>query len=218
MHGVSLEIKKGEIVCMIGPNGAGKSTLLKTCFGLLRAWSGRVEFNDNDITSWSPAKILKKGIAYIFQRDSVLPKMSIQDNLEMGAYIRKDIRAVRKDIEKVLDIYPVLRSKRNDKAKTLSGGQRQMLKIARALLLSPQLIMLDEPTAGLAPIAVKELYQHIRELNKEGTTFLIVEQNAKTALKNSNRAYVLENGKVRFEGAGEEILSHPECRRAYLGG
>jgi len=218
LYDVSLEVKRGEIVCIIGPNGSGKSTLLKTCFGLLRAWTGKIEFEGSDITALSPFQILKKGIAYILQRDSVLPKMSVQDNLEMGAFIRKDVDAVKRDIEKVLDIYPILRSKRNDKARTLSGGQRQMLKVARALLLTPKLIMLDEPTAGLAPIAVKELYKHIVKLNEEGTTFLIVEQNAKTALNNSHRAYVLENGGVRFQGAGQEILSHPEVRKAYLGG
>lgn len=218
LHGVSLVVKKGEIVCIIGPNGSGKSTLLKTCFGLLKTWSGKIEFEGADITSLNPYHILKKGIAFIFQRDSVLPSMSIQDNLEMGAYIRKDSEGVKRDIERILDIYPMLRGKRKDKARTLSGGQRQMLKVARALLLSPKLIILDEPTAGLAPIAVKELYKHIEKLNEEGMTFLVVEQNAKTALSNSHRAYVLENGTVRFEGSGQEILSHPEVRKAYLGG
>jgi ABC-type branched-subunit amino acid transport system ATPase component len=218
LHGVSLVVRREEIVCIIGPNGSGKSTLLKTCFGLLKTWSGKIQFEGRDITSLTPYEILKMGIAFIFQRDSVLPNMSIQDNLEMGAYIRKDTDIVKKDIERLLDVYPILRSKRNDKARTLSGGQRQMLKVARALLLNPKLIILDEPTAGLAPIAVKELYKHIRELNEKGMTFFMVEQNAKTALKNSHRAYVLENGSLRFEGSGQDILSHPEVRRAYLGG
>jgi ABC-type branched-subunit amino acid transport system ATPase component len=217
LKGVSLEVREGEIVALIGPNGAGKSTVLKTIFGFLKPTQGSVRFRRREVGGWKPREALQAGMAFALQRDSVLPRLSVQDNLELGAFIREDSE-VKQDIERVLELFPVLREKRRERAERLSGGERQMLKMARALLLHPQLFLLDEPTIGLAPKVIQLIYEKIREVNARGTTVLLVEQNAKTALQHADRAYVLEDGQVRFEGTGREILHHPEVKRAYLGG
>ncbi|MFQ5812897.1 MAG: ABC transporter ATP-binding protein [Anaerolineae bacterium] len=217
LKGVSLRVNQGEIVSIIGPNGAGKSTLLKTVFGFLKPVQGRVMFEGQDITGWPPPKVLRQNMAYVMQDYSVFPDMTVEDNLRLGAYIRDDA-GVEVDIQQVLELFPVLHERRRQKARHLSGGERRMLEIARSLLLKPKLLLLDEPTLGLAPRMIELIYAKIRELNAQGVTLLIVEQNAKTALNHSNRAYVLEDGRNRFEGTGEGILAHPEVRRAYLGG
>lgn len=218
LRGVSLNVRTGEIVSIIGPNGAGKSTLFSTIFGFLHPHHGQILFQGNDITHADPPTVLRTGISYVFQRDSVFPQMTVLENLEIGAYIRTDGEGIQRDIDRVVRLFPVLQERRYEPANVLSGGERQMLEMARALLLHPKLILLDEPTLGLAPKVIRQVYEKIHEINQEGVTFLIVEQNARTALKNSHRAYVLENGQTRFEGTGEEILNNPEVRRAYLGG
>jgi ABC-type branched-subunit amino acid transport system ATPase component len=217
LKGVSLQVHEGEIVALIGPNGAGKSTVLKTIFGFLQPTQGSLLFQGKEIGGWTPREALRAGMVFALQRDSVLPRLSVQDNVELGAFIRDDPQ-VKEDVERVMELFPVLKAKRRERAGRLSGGERQMVKIARALLLNPKLFLLDEPTIGLAPKVIQLIYEKIREINARGTTVLLVEQNAKTALQHANRAYVLEDGRVRFEGTGREILHHPEVRRAYLGG
>ncbi len=217
LKGVSLSVEEGEVVALIGPNGAGKSTVLKTIFGLLRPTRGSIRFRGEEVGGWTPREALRRGMVLALQRDSVLPRLSVEDNVELGAFIRDDPN-VKEDVERVLELFPVLKQKRRERAGRLSGGERQMLKLARALLLKPKLLLLDEPTIGLAPKVIQLIYEKIREINARGTTILLVEQNAKTALQHADRAYVLEDGRVRFEGTGRDILDHPEVRRAYLGG
>jgi branched-chain amino acid transport system ATP-binding protein len=216
LYGVSLVVHRAEIVVVIGPNGAGKSTLLKTIFGLLPVRSGKIQFEGASLVGCSPPEVLRRGICYVMQGYSVLPNLTVQDNLELGAYIRTD-RRVREDVERVLDLFPILRERRRAPARVLSGGERRMLELARVLLLKPRLVLLDEPTLGLAPRVIEQVYGLVHDLRAQGIAFLIVEQNARTALRNGDRAYVLEQGRVRFEGRGEEILHHPEVQRAYLG-
>lgn len=217
LKGVSMEVKEGEIVCVIGPNGAGKSTLLKTIFGFLEPTQGQIVFDGKDIGGWSPPEILPQGISYVMQGHSVFPNLTVEDNLRLGAYIRQD-HEVNADIRHVLELFPVLGDNRRRKARHLSGGERRMLEIARCLLLMPKLLLLDEPTLGLAPKVIDLIYAQVRELNAQGISILLVEQNAKTALNHSDRAYVLEDGRNRFEGTGQGILNHPQVKRAYLGG
>ena len=216
IRGVSLVVRPGEIVAMIGPNGAGKSTLLKTIFGFLTPSAGEVRLTGESISGRTPPEILRRGICYVMQGYSILPNLTVEENLELGAYVRND-RRVRQDVEGLLDLFPILRERRQQRARVLSGGERRMLELARVLLLSPKLVLLDEPTIGLAPKVITEVYRIVHELRGRGIALLIVEQNARTALRNANRAYVLEQGRVRFEGSGEEILHDPQVQRAYLG-
>jgi branched-chain amino acid transport system ATP-binding protein len=216
LRGVDLFVRPQEIVVMIGPNGAGKSTLLRTVFGFLRPQQGDVLLAGESIGGLSPPEVLRRGVCYVMQGYSILPNLTVYDNLLLGAYVRRD-RRVREDVEAVLDRFPVLRERRREKARVLSGGERRMLELARVLLLSPKLVLLDEPTLGLAPAVVDQVYGMVHELRAQGIAFFVVEQNARTALRNADRAYVLEQGQVRFEGRGEEILQHPEVQRAYLG-
>jgi len=216
LRGVSLHVRPGEIVAMIGPNGAGKSTLLKTIFGYLTPTVGDVRFARESISGRTPPEILRRGICYVMQGYSILPNLTVDENLELGAYIRTD-RRVRQDVERLYDLFPVLRERRRQRARVLSGGERRMLEVARVLLLDPKVVLLDEPTIGLAPKVIDEVYHIVHELRGRGIALLIVEQNARTVLRNADRAYVLEQGRVRFEGSGEEILRHPEVQRAYLG-
>jgi ABC-type branched-subunit amino acid transport system ATPase component len=217
LRGVSLAVRAGEVVCVIGPNGAGKSTLVRTIFGFLRPARGTISFDGASIGGRRPPELLRRGISFVPQGVSAFPGLSVEDNLQMAAYIRGD-RNVRRDIERLFPIFPALAARRSRPAKVLSGGERRMLEIARVLLLHPRLVLLDEPTIGLAPTAMAFVYEHISEIRRRGAAILLVEQNARTALRNSDRAYVLEQGQVRFEGSGEDILAHPEVRRAYLGG
>jgi branched-chain amino acid transport system ATP-binding protein len=218
LKGVTLHVKKGEIVCMIGPNGAGKSTVFKTVFGFLRPLQGHIVFKGENIGGLEPHQTIKKGISYVFQRDSVFLNMTVIENLEMGAYLRNDREQILRDIDHLSEMFPVLREKRHEMAKNLSGGQRQMVEMARGLLLHPDLLLLDEPTIGLAPKIQKLIFEKIKEINGTGVTIMIVEQNAKQALRHSNRAYVLENGRTIMEGTGLEILNNPRVIQAYLGG
>ncbi len=217
LRGVSLAVRPAETVCVIGPNGAGKSTLLRAIFGFLRPSRGAVTFEGASLVGRRPPEILRRGIAYVPQGASVLPNLSVEDNLMLAAYIRRD-REVGRDIARLLALFPALGARRRMRARTLSGGERRMLEIARVLLLRPRLVLLDEPTIGLAGAATAFIYDLIREFRGQGVAVLLVEQNARTALRNSDRAYVLDQGRVRFEGSGEEILAHPEVRQAYLGG
>ncbi len=216
IRGASLHVHPAEIVAMIGPNGAGKSTLLKTIFGFLAPRAGEVRFAHESIVGRTPPDILRRGICYVMQGYSILPNLTVDENLELGAYIRAD-RRVREDVERLYDLFPILRERRRQRARVLSGGERRMLELARVLLLNPKLVLLDEPTIGLAPKVIDEVYRLVHELRDRGIALLIIEQNARTALRHAGRAYVLEQGRVRFEGSGEEILHHPEVQRAYLG-
>lgn len=217
IRGVDLGVRPAEIVAMIGPNGAGKSTLLKTIFGFLSQSAGEVRWLGQAMHERTPPDMLRAGISYVMQGYSVLPTLSVEDNLELGAYIRID-RRVRGDVERLFDLFPLLRARRKALARVLSGGERRILELARVLLLDPRLILLDEPTIGLAPKMIDEVYRIVQDLRGRGIALLIVEQNARTALRHADRAYVLEQGRVRFEGRGQEMLDDPHVKKAYLGG
>ena len=217
LRGVSVAVRTGEIVCIIGANGAGKSTLLRTVFGMVRRRSGTIRFAGDEIGGLPPTDVLRRGLGYVPQGRCNFPAMSVEENLQMGAYLRRDGR-VREDIEAVLARFPMLAGKRRDPAGTLSGGQQQILEMAIALLLHPRLLMVDEPSLGLDPRMVEVVFETILTINREGTTILMVEQNAKKALSVSHRGFVLELGHNRFEGAGAQLLDDPEVRQHYLGG
>jgi branched-chain amino acid transport system ATP-binding protein len=217
LRGVSLAVRAGEIVCLIGANGAGKSTLLRTVFGMVRPRAGTIRFAAGEIAGLEPTEVLRRGIGYVPQGRCNFPAMSVEENLEMGAYLRRD-RSVRADIEELLARFPVLATKRRSPAGTLSGGQQQILEMAIALLLHPRLLMIDEPSLGLDPRMVEVVFDTILAINREGTTILMVEQNARKALSVSHRGLVLELGRNRFEGTGEALLHDPEVREHYLGG
>lgn len=217
LRGVSIDVKEGEIVALIGSNGAGKSTLLNTISGLVPASSGTIEFLGKNITSLSSDEIVKSGISQSPEGRRVFPRSTVQDNLEMGAYTRKDIKDVHKDIEALMDRFPILRARRKQMAGTLSGGEQQMLTIARALMTRPKLLMLDEPSLGLMPTMVQEIFRLIQEIHAGGTTILLVEQNARKALAIANKAYVLETGVVVLEGPADELQKSDQVRKSYLG-
>ncbi|HEX6212487.1 MAG TPA: ABC transporter ATP-binding protein [Methylomirabilota bacterium] len=217
LRGVSLAVRAGEVVCIIGANGAGKSTLLRTVFGMVRPRGGSIRFAGGEVAGRPSTEVLRRGIGYVPQGRCNFPAMSVEENLEMGAYLRRDGR-IRTDIEAVLTRFPVLAAKRRDPAGTLSGGQQQILEMAIALLLHPRLLMIDEPSLGLDPRMVEIVFDTILAINREGTTILMVEQNAKKALSISHRGFVLELGRNRFEGTGDELLHDPDVREHYLGG
>ena len=217
LRGVSLAVRAGEIVCIIGANGAGKSTLLRTVFGMVTPRDGSIRFGGEEIARRPPTEVLKRGLGYVPQGRCNFPAMSVEENLEMGAYLRRDAR-VRGDIDALLARFPMLGAKRRDPAGTLSGGQQQILEMAIALLLRPRLLMVDEPSLGLDPRMVEVVFETILAINREGTTILMVEQNARKALSVSHRGFVLELGRNRFEGTGQELLDNPDVRQHYLGG
>ncbi len=217
LKGVSLSVEAGQVVSIIGPNGAGKSTVFKTLFGLLPVRQGRVRFDGEDVTSRPPAELLRRGIAYVPQGRNVFPLMSVEENLRLGAYTRPRSRELEGEVERVYETFPALREARRKRAADLSGGQQQMLEMGRALLLRPRLMLLDEPTLGLAPLVFREIFRIIGELRRLGQTILMVEQNAAKALEISDYAYVLELGLNRFEGTGEQIRNDERIRRLYLG-
>jgi branched-chain amino acid transport system ATP-binding protein len=217
LRGVSLRVESGQVVSIIGPNGAGKSTVFKTLFGLLPVRQGQVVFDGADITNRAPAELLRRGIAFVPQGRNVFPLMTVEQNLRLGAYIRANDRQLDQDVERVYQIFPMIGEARRKRAADLSGGQQQMLEMGRALLLDPRLVLLDEPTLGLAPIVFKEIFRIIEDLRRRGQTILMVEQNAAQALAISDYAFVLELGQNRFEGTGEQIRNDERIRRLYLG-
>ena len=217
LKGVSLDVKRGEIASIIGANGAGKSTLLKTVFGLVKARHGSVVFDGQDIANKRPTDILRLGLSYVPQGRCNFPAMSVNDNLDMGAYIRTD-KEVKADIENMFERFPILKDRKDVMAGNLSGGEQQVLEMAMALLLDPKLIMIDEPSLGLAPQLVELVFEAISAINAEGTTILMVEQNAKKALSISDHGIVLVLGQKGFEGSGQEIANNEDVKRHYLGG
>ncbi|EOH90709.1 hypothetical protein UAS_00438 [Enterococcus asini ATCC 700915] len=217
VHGVSFDVKPGEIVTLIGANGAGKTTILRTISGLIRPKSGQILFEDQDVTKTPPQKIVAAGLSQVPEGRHVFSGLSVMENLEMGAYLRKD-EGLKADYEQVFEKFPVLKERRNQDAATLSGGEQQMLAMGRALMSKPKLLLLDEPSMGLAPIFIKEIFSIIQEINAQGTTVLLIEQNAKMALSVAHRGYVLETGKIVLSGTGAELLDSEEVKKAYLGG
>jgi branched-chain amino acid transport system ATP-binding protein len=217
IKGVSFEVKEGEIVTLIGANGAGKSTILKTISGLLRSRTGDIQFMGQNISNVSAHKIVAHGLAHVPEGRRVFLQMSVEENLEMGAYTQS-AAAAQEDKEKVFDQFPRLKERRKQVAGTLSGGEQQMLAMGRALMSRPKLLMLDEPSMGLAPILVEQIFEIIKRLHKAGTTILLVEQNAQMALSVADRAYVLETGKISLSGTGAELAASDQVRKAYLGG
>ncbi|MFQ6055048.1 MAG: ABC transporter ATP-binding protein [Methanosarcinales archaeon] len=212
VHDVSIKVHETEIVVLIGPNGSGKSTLIKTIFGLLKPTKGKIIFRGMDITGFKPYEIVRKGIGYVPQLDNVFPTLTVNENLEMGGYIYKNI-----DKREVFKIFPILKEKKDEIARNLSGGERQMLAIARALMTNPKLLLLDEPSAGLAPKLVDRLMEKIMAIRERGSSILLIEQNAKKALQISDRGYVMAMGKKVFEGTANDILDHKEIGKLYLG-
>ena len=217
LRGVSARVGAGEIVSIIGANGAGKSTLLRTVFGMLAPRAGSIRLDGEEIGGRAPVELLRRGIGYVPQGRCNFPAMSVEENLQMGAYLRRDDR-IRADIDALLARFPVLAAKRGDPAGTLSGGQQQILEMAIALLLRPRLLLVDEPSLGLDPRMVELVFDTIAAINGEGTAILMVEQNAKKALSVSSRGFVLELGRNRFEGTGQQLLDDPDVRQHYLGG
>ncbi len=216
LHEVNIRVKSGEIISVIGPNGAGKSTLLKTIFGILKPREGNVTLKNEDITGLKPDKIARKGISYVPQVDNIFPSMTIQENLEMGAFIRNDDYSQR--LDEIYDLFPILKERRKQKAGQLSGGQRQMVAMGRALMVDPQVLLLDEPSAGLSPILVSDIFEKITEINETGVSIIIVEQNAREALKMANHGYFLAMGKNVLDDKGDALLANDEVGRLYLGG
>jgi branched-chain amino acid transport system ATP-binding protein len=218
LKGVSLDINKGEIVTLIGANGAGKSTLLKTISGLLKPKNGNILFEGQSISGKVAQAIVKQGLSHVPEGRRVFSNMSVEENLELGAYLRKDKQGIKEDFEKVYNLFPRLLERRKQLSGTLSGGEQQMLAMGRALMARPKLLLLDEPSMGLAPLLVKTICSIIEEINKSGTTILLVEQNANMALSIADRAYVIETGKIVLSGSSDELNQSDQIRMAYLGG
>lgn len=218
LKGISLEVPEGKIVSLIGANGAGKTSTLRTISGLNRPKSGSIIFKDQDLLKVSPEKLVNMGIIQVPEGRRIFAPMSVYENLELGAYLRKDKEGVQQDLQMVFKRFPRLDERRKQLAGTLSGGEQQMLAMGRALMSRPKVLLLDEPSMGLAPILVKEIFNIIQELNDMGITILLVEQNAKMALSIADYAYVLETGKIVLEGIGKELVESEEIKKAYLGG
>ena len=216
VKGVSLEVNDGEIVALIGANGAGKSTVLKTISGLMHPRSGSIQFDGQDISHTDAYKLVRHGLAHVPEGRRIFLQMTVQENLEMGAFTQKEVS--KEDLERMFTLFPRLKERRKQIAGTLSGGEQQMLAMSRALMSHPKLLMLDEPSMGLAPILVDQIFDIIKELHKAGTTILLVEQNARKALQIADRAYVLETGAITLSGTGAELASSDAVRKAYLGG
>jgi len=217
LDGVSMRVEEGQMVSIIGPNGAGKSTVLKTIFGILQVRQGQVIFKDEDLTNTPPAELLKKGFSLVPQGRNLFPLMTVRENLELGAYIKTDKKEIEQGIERVYDMFPILKERTTQKAGTLSGGEMQMLEMGRAMLLDPEIMLIDEPSLGLSPKMAHEVFNKIEEINKRGTSILIVEQNADRSLRMSDYAYVIETGKNKREGPAEQIRNDDEIKRLYLG-
>lgn len=217
LKGISLKVNEGEIVTLIGANGAGKTTTLKTISGVLKPKMGKVTFDGRDLNKVNASNMVSLGMAHVPEGRRIFANMSIMENLEMGAFSRKDKAEIKKDYEKIFETFPRLLERKNQMAGTLSGGEQQMLAIGRALMSRPKLLLLDEPSMGLAPLVVKQIFSIIEDINKNGTTVLLVEQNASMALKIAHRAYVIQNGYVEMEGDASELLNDESVKSAYLG-
>lgn len=218
VRGISLEVNEGEIVTLIGANGAGKTTTLRTISGLVKPSSGIIEFEGMPIQKVSPQKIVTYGLSQVPEGRHVFPGLTVQENLEMGAFLRKDNEEIKKSFSEIYERFPILKERKNQDASTLSGGEQQMLAMGRALMSKPRLLLLDEPSMGLAPIFIKEIFNIIQEIQQQGTTVLLIEQNAKMALSIADRGYVIETGKIVLQGTGAQLLASEEVKKAYLGG
>jgi branched-chain amino acid transport system ATP-binding protein len=218
LKGISLEVKEGEIVTLIGANGAGKSTTLRTISGLLKPKTGSITFLGQDIAGVRAHEIVKKGISQVPEGRRVFAEMTVMENLDLGAFVRKDKAGIQQDLKHVFELFPRLEERKNQSAGTLSGGEQQMLAMGRALMSRPKLLLLDEPSMGLAPLLIKEIFNIIVDINKSGTTVLLVEQNANMALSIAHRAYVLETGRITLSGSAKELAASEDVRKAYLGG
>jgi len=216
LHGVSIEVGAGKIVTVIGPNGAGKSTLMKTIFGLLTPTAGQITFAEEEITGLSPDLVVRRGMAYVPQVENIFPSLTVHENLEMGAFILTD--DFSRQLEEIYELFPILKDRRKQRVGKMSGGERQMVAMGRALMLDPKLLMLDEPSAALAPNLAAMIFERIVAINASGVAILIVEQNAKESLKLSDRGYVLASGRNRFEDTGENLLANEDVGQLYLGG
>lgn len=217
IHDVSLTVNDGEIVSLIGANGAGKTTILHTITGLKKAESGSMIYDGHDLTKTEPSKIITLGMAHVPEGRHIFPAMTVAENLEMGAYIRNDKDGIQKSVKEVFERFPRLKERRRQLAGTLSGGEQQMLAVGRALMSNPKIILMDEPSMGLSPLLVKEIFHIIQEVHKQGITVLLVEQNAKMALSIADRAYVLETGSISMSGDAKELLNNEQVKKAYLG-
>ena len=218
LKGVALSVKEGEVVALIGANGAGKTTLLRAISGLCRPRSGEILLSGQPLTGLEPHEIVRRGISHSPEGRQIFANMSVRENLELGAYLRKDAALVRADMERMFDLFPRLKERIKQGAGTLSGGEQQMLAIARALMSRPKLLLLDEPSLGLAPLLVREIFKTVGEINRAGMTVLLVEQNAHLALEAAHRGYVLETGSVTFQDEAKSLARNEEVRKAYLGG
>ena len=216
VDGCNFSVKKGDIACIVGPNGAGKSTAMKAIFGLIPIKSGQVIFNNEDITSLNPQERVIKGMSFVPQNNNIFQEMSVEENLEMGAFIHQS--SMKENLKNVYNLFPILNEKKSQVAGELSGGQRQQLAVGRALMTNPVLLMLDEPSAGVSPIVMKDLFKKLQAISKMGTSILVVEQNAKQALEISNLGFVLQNGKNKYSDTGKALLQNPEVRISFLGG
>ncbi|MDE0484004.1 MAG: ABC transporter ATP-binding protein [Candidatus Poribacteria bacterium] len=217
VRGISIEVNAGEKVCMIGANGAGKSTTLMTVSGVHVPAEGTIHFEGEDITTTSAEQRVALGISQVPEGRLIFPDMTVLENLELGAYIRNDSTGIKSDLNRIFDYFPVLAERRKQRGGSLSGGEQQMLAIGRSLMSNPRLLLLDEPSLGLAPLIVKQIFEIIQQINEEGTTILLVEQNAQLALNVTNRGYVMETGEITIEGASTDLLADERVRQAYLG-
>ena len=217
LKGISLEVPEGKIVTLIGANGAGKSTLLRTIMGLEKPSKGTITYNDKEITGLNSQKIVTSGITLVPEGRRVFPNLTVLENLKIGAYLRNDTEEIEKDIKWIYEMFPRLEERSWQMAGTLSGGEQQMLALGRALMCRPKVIMMDEPSLGLAPLVIKDIFYIIQDINRRGVTILLIEQNANMALKVADLAYVLETGKITLTGSGKELLENPEVKAAYLG-
>ncbi|MBP1971267.1 branched-chain amino acid transport system ATP-binding protein [Virgibacillus natechei] len=218
LKGINLEVSQGELVVLLGANGAGKSTLFRAISGLNKPAKGEIHFHDNKVNGFSPDKLVKYGIVQCPEGRKLFPRMSVNDNLQMGGFVQRGKKKeMQKSMKHVYDLFPILKDKENNLAGSLSGGQQQMLAIGRSLMAKPRLLLLDEPSLGLAPMIVKQMFEIIQQINQEGTTVLLAEQNASAALKIADRGYVIENGQMVVKGTSEELFNNEEIRKAYIG-
>lgn len=218
LKGISIEINEGEIITLIGANGAGKSTTLMTISGVVKARTGKIFFKDREIQTDQPDTIVKNGICQVPEGRHIFPQLSVQENLDLGAFLRNDHTEIKKDLEYVYSLFPILAERRNQDGGTLSGGEQQMLALSRALMARPEVLLLDEPSMGLAPLIIKQIFEIIKQINKDNnTTIFLVEQNANQALHIADRGYVIENGKINMSGPASDLLSNQDVQKAYLG-